>query len=555
MARVFDITAVSDAVRLDTKGQGDAAFTVSNVSGRRLRGRATVIPKDAATAKWFVLAGEAERDFPPGATHQFPVKVTVPPDAPAGKYTFRVDVVSVDNPDEETAQGPAVGVTVAEAPAPPPKSYRLWFALAIVLLLIVGGVAIWLVRPRPAPPAAPPSSFAGTWSTNFARLELKQDGAKVTGEYRLYGTDDLAVKVDGTVQERTLTGMLGSPANTKFNLKLDPGDQTFKGSWGENKPWCAQRNYPSALPPDCGVSGSWMFSSGKAAMNLDLVQAADKVTGNVNAVWKIGTDNKKLTGDITADMHGWVLDGLLRLALEDDRDNPLEKRVRWTLANDFQQFQGLEFPFVVAGDKRIVVYTEENNCGARKGSPLPQPCREPTGRVLDHFQLDASPGTDQWDFLDNAPTRAFEIVGGDFRATITATAPTTKHVQVVAFGVRPVNNTNVWLRIAKGFSNDAREVVSAQQRTPAAAVLQPLLPYTADTIHFMIERLGGRFTLSYSADGKEWTPVQRDIELDLPGRGSIHPMARSVEVYTTVYSDFNNDPITAKFADLRITKP
>ena len=151
MARAFDITAGSDSVRLDTKGQGDAAFTVSNVSGRRIRGRAKAVPKDPSTARWLSLSGDAERDFPAAAPNCSPPRSCVPADARPGSHTFRLDVVSVDNPDEETAQGPSVGFTVAEAVPPPPKSYRAWFALAVILLLVLGGLAIWLVRPRPKP--------------------------------------------------------------------------------------------------------------------------------------------------------------------------------------------------------------------------------------------------------------------------------------------------------------------------------------------------------------------------------------------------------------------
>src|SRR5215208_4964221 len=60
MARVFDVTVAADAVRLDAQGRGDAAFTVANVSGRRIRGRGKVVAKDPATAGWISIAGTAE---------------------------------------------------------------------------------------------------------------------------------------------------------------------------------------------------------------------------------------------------------------------------------------------------------------------------------------------------------------------------------------------------------------------------------------------------------------------------------------------------------------
>jgi hypothetical protein len=44
MAQIFTITAASASMRLDAKGHGEIPFTVSNVSGRALRGRAKVVP-------------------------------------------------------------------------------------------------------------------------------------------------------------------------------------------------------------------------------------------------------------------------------------------------------------------------------------------------------------------------------------------------------------------------------------------------------------------------------------------------------------------------------
>jgi hypothetical protein len=77
MARVFDITAASDTVRLDGKGQGEIPFTASNVSGRPLRGRAFLVPQDAASKPWLSVSGEAERDFPAGGTQQFTAKANL----------------------------------------------------------------------------------------------------------------------------------------------------------------------------------------------------------------------------------------------------------------------------------------------------------------------------------------------------------------------------------------------------------------------------------------------------------------------------------------------
>ncbi|MEO8075541.1 MAG: hypothetical protein ABI818_04375 [Acidobacteriota bacterium] len=619
MARAFDITAAADAVRLDTKGDGNAAFTVSNVSGRRIRGRAKLVPADPAITGWLSLAGDVERDFPAGSTQVYTANIRVPADARPAAYTCRLDVVSVDNPDEETAQGPSVGFTVAPAVAPPPKSFALWLIPVVVLLLILGGLGFWLVRPRPKTPVVPATaptaaSFAGEWSTSFARVDLSQQGAKVTGKYWPHGTNT-PVTVEGVVSDRTLSGSLANSATpTPFSIVLDAGNDTFRGTWGTSRKWCGHRGYPSDLPADCGFAGAWAFRTGAGlgvpfpiTMALELTQRGEEVKGALTAEFVnqpgAAAARESFTGDLSGRLIGWTLEG--QLQLHDAQQHPLTQRIRWTLMNqDFQQFQGTNFALLVPEQQRVVT-SFEDTCGARKGSPLPQPCRDGSGVVLDSFELRAAPGTDMWDALDNAPTQAVQLVGGDFRATVAASAPTTTHVQVVGFGVRePGDGKNVWLRITKGFSTDFNPpaLISVAMRPPAVALLephlpfspetprppevvrivqrgrrglpldprildgpllqihprprppqaqgarllQPVVPYNADRVQFMIERRGDLFTLSYSADGTQWTPVQREL--------AFH-MSNSLEIFAVVYSNFNQLPITAQFTNLTIVQP
>lgn len=145
MARIFDVTAASDSVRLDARGQGEMPFTATNVSGRHLRGRAVLIAEDAASKSWLSLSGDAERDFPIGGVQQFGVKVAVPAGTKPGSYKFRLDVVSVENPDEDYAQGPTVAASVTLPPVPP-RPFPWWIpVVAVVVLLVVGGVVAYVL--------------------------------------------------------------------------------------------------------------------------------------------------------------------------------------------------------------------------------------------------------------------------------------------------------------------------------------------------------------------------------------------------------------------------
>lgn len=152
MSRVFNISSASDAVRLDAHGQGEVAFTVTNASARPVRGRFKVklldkpapdVPALAADA--IAVGGDAERSFNPNDTQQVPVRIKVPSGTREGKYSFRLDGINVDSPDEDFTEGPALAIDVK--PAPPKRKFP-WWILAIVLLVLAvgGGVGYMIVK-------------------------------------------------------------------------------------------------------------------------------------------------------------------------------------------------------------------------------------------------------------------------------------------------------------------------------------------------------------------------------------------------------------------------
>jgi hypothetical protein len=139
MFRVFAITTSTPSIRLNAAGQGELTFTVSNALGRPVRGRAVVELEGATPREWLTLEGEPERDFPPDGTHQYTVKVNVPPGTPQGQHAFHLSVVNVANPDEEFTVGPSASfqVPLPQAPAPKKKLPLQWIALAAGVLLIL----------------------------------------------------------------------------------------------------------------------------------------------------------------------------------------------------------------------------------------------------------------------------------------------------------------------------------------------------------------------------------------------------------------------------------
>jgi hypothetical protein len=161
MPSPFAITTTANAVSLDAQRHGEASFTVSNTSGSPIRSRAQLAPQAPASTTWLTLREEAEQDFPAGGTEQFAVKIAIPADTPAGSYSFRLDVVGVENPDELYTQGPSVTFQV---PEPKTKKHFPWWivfatmgALALCCALGVGGyfVATNLPEPTTTPSATP----------------------------------------------------------------------------------------------------------------------------------------------------------------------------------------------------------------------------------------------------------------------------------------------------------------------------------------------------------------------------------------------------------------
>jgi hypothetical protein len=156
---LFTITTGSNTVLLDAERKGVAAFTVSNITGRAVRGRGIPRPLGQTASNWLSIAGAAERDFDIAATQQYVVQVAVPMDAAPGNYTFRLDEVGVDNPDENITQGPVVAFQVAPLQEPPPRKPFPWWIVVVAagIIVLVVLAAIFLPRVLNPPPTPTPT--------------------------------------------------------------------------------------------------------------------------------------------------------------------------------------------------------------------------------------------------------------------------------------------------------------------------------------------------------------------------------------------------------------
>ncbi|NIM94241.1 MAG: hypothetical protein GTO18_11090 [Anaerolineales bacterium] len=165
MPELFDITVPTTTVDLGSQRKGQISFTVTNISGRALRGRAVVVPDDTSTGGWIIIEGQHTRDFPISGTQQYVVEVAVPSDARAGTYSFRLDMAREAIPDEDYTEGPRVTFIAPEVDEQP--TFPLWAILILIaVIVIVGGVIAFLVfsssEEEPESTLLPPSTSTPT---------------------------------------------------------------------------------------------------------------------------------------------------------------------------------------------------------------------------------------------------------------------------------------------------------------------------------------------------------------------------------------------------------
>jgi hypothetical protein len=207
MARTFAITADDKPVALDDKGTGEITITVSNTSARPIRGQARLVPLGTTKAEWLRLGGEVERNFSPNDSQQFVVRMSAPADASQGKYPFRLNVVSVQNPDDDFTEGPSVAFelrTVKPAPLPNGKKFP-WFYVILAVLLIAGVVGVVLLLTGGKTTVPPLTDLTLEQVTN----ELNKAKLTLSG----VSSTNVGITVPEHVEYQT------PPANTKVKVK------------------------------------------------------------------------------------------------------------------------------------------------------------------------------------------------------------------------------------------------------------------------------------------------------------------------------------------------
>jgi eukaryotic-like serine/threonine-protein kinase len=145
MSRVFAITSATDHISVNPDGKGEVTFTVTNSAARPIRAQIKARPLEETKSEWLSIIGEPERDFTPGVTQQ--VVVQLPAGTPAGKHFFRIDAISVENPDEDYSEGPVVALKRG-LPAPPARPFPWWILIVVSVSLVLVSGLVYLLIPK-----------------------------------------------------------------------------------------------------------------------------------------------------------------------------------------------------------------------------------------------------------------------------------------------------------------------------------------------------------------------------------------------------------------------
>jgi hypothetical protein len=242
----FTVTAAGQSVQLDQTGGGQAAFTVTNTTAAALTGRLLITPQAPAVATWFTVAQPATRTFAPGTAESVTAQIVVPAGTTPGTYSFRLDAVAENNPDEDFTEGPPVSFEVKAAEAPPKKPFP-WWILIIVALVLIAGVAVFALTrggkpgtpkmsnppegfPIPAVPASIPVAWQKVKKADSYTIEVQRCGGSPCSDANAQTISQFSVAGDKTSANITLTQPVSGRVRViavKGTDRSDPGIRTF----------------------------------------------------------------------------------------------------------------------------------------------------------------------------------------------------------------------------------------------------------------------------------------------------------------------------------------
>lgn len=135
---------------------GSLRLNVRNTTAHSLIGLVSIQPDAMARSGWFAIKDglrtsptEREIECDGNAAQSITVNLTIPEDAPPGRKTFGLRVVTEDRPDIDFADSPSIAFEVKAVPAKvePKTPFPWWIAAVAVLAIAVVGGLVWFLLP------------------------------------------------------------------------------------------------------------------------------------------------------------------------------------------------------------------------------------------------------------------------------------------------------------------------------------------------------------------------------------------------------------------------
>ena len=147
-----------------------AVYSVTNTTSDSVDGRLGVVVSGSSKSEWFTVDGDRERVFAGGETQTATIRVSFPPDVPAGEYPFRLRVIAINDPDNDHVEGPVTTAKLGgqQTIIPPPSRLWLWILLGVLAAIAIG-VGIYFALP------GDPSKKAAKRATEWGQLYAQHD--------------------------------------------------------------------------------------------------------------------------------------------------------------------------------------------------------------------------------------------------------------------------------------------------------------------------------------------------------------------------------------------
>lgn len=191
----FDINPLDTGeLKLDPGKSRKVVFNVKNTTGKEVKARANVLPRDKEPSgdggKGEDPVSYAFDDktyvFSPDEQHQITVNLSASKDAGAGRHGFKLLVYNVDDPNVEYGESELQSIEIKEPVPPPPTRWGLILALLGGLVVVAGGVVAFILLTGNGTVAVP--GVVGKAYEEAQRillesgLEVEQGEPRITGE-------------------------------------------------------------------------------------------------------------------------------------------------------------------------------------------------------------------------------------------------------------------------------------------------------------------------------------------------------------------------------------